>query len=141
MTTASAVVVFPNPLPIVIAYLADYFGEAATIGASVPTGSALYPQLPFIQVVPSGGGWLIRKQLDEVVLNINVYGHRDSLSAVDDLARTARAVIESMQGHRTSGAVITRTTELSGASRLPEEDQLVTRVGFTVALLVRPLPA
>ncbi len=134
------IVVFPNAVPAVIAYLIENLDEDVTVSASVPDGAALYPVLPFVQVVPQGGGWVLRKQLDEVVLSINIYHHAEKLSAIDDLGRLVRALIESMQGQSFPGGAVTRTTELSSISRLPDADPLITRVGITVALLVRPQP-
>ncbi len=140
------IVVFPNVLPAVISYLtqklASEFGDTTTtVSATVPTGTALSSKLPYVLVIPRGGGAVVSKQLDEVVLNINIYHRTDRLSALDALGYRVRALVESMreQSFPTHGLAITRTTDQSGLSRLPDADPLITRVGLTVSLLVRPL--
>jgi hypothetical protein len=133
------IVVFPNAVPLVISYLAAHLDPGVTVSASVPPNTNIHTLLPLVQVVPQGGGFVARQQIDEVILSIDIYHHAEQLFAIDNLGQQVRAVIASLQGQSFTGAAITRTTELSSISRLPDSDPLIVRVGLTVSLLVRPL--
>ncbi|GAB6898589.1 hypothetical protein [Kineosporia succinea] len=133
------IVVFPNALPVVINYLTQHLGDDVTVTAGLPPGADIHDSLPWVQLIPAGGAWRVRKQLDEVVLNINIYHHAEALSDIDNLGLQIRGAIESMQGLTLDGVAITRTSELSSLTRLPDADPLIARAGITVSLLVRPL--
>lgn len=139
MTTQPDILVFPNALPVVIAYLDEHLPDEVTVSASLPSDTTIHDELPWVLVVPSGGFRLVRQQLDRADFRIELFHHAEMLSEIDNLGLLVRAVIESMKGQRFDDCAITRTDELSGISRLPDGDPLITRVGISVSLLVRPL--
>lgn len=133
------VVVFPDVELMLVRHLATVLGSDAYVCTSVPPDDQLQDHLPVVRVMRTGGGWTIRKQLDSATVDIDVWGTQ--LQPLNNLVARLRAEIEAMRGYLddTLSGAVTETTEIAGPRRLPEEDPLLIRAGFTVSLLVRPI--
>lgn len=121
---------------VVSGHLSDVLAGDAHVCTVYPEDGA--GDLPVVRVVRRGGTWLHRKVLDDATVDVDIW-HAD-LAALNGLTARVRAEVEDMQGRSFPGAFITRTSEVVGPQRLPEDDPQLLRAGFTVGLLVRPLP-
>lgn len=131
------VVVFPDAELMLVRHLADVLGTGVYVCTAVPPDDEIRAYLPVVRVLRVGGGWTIRKQLDQALVDIDVW--HTQLKPLNDLVAQVRAEVEAMQGlvDPAVGGVVTQTTEVVGPRRLPEEDPQLIRAGFTVGLLLR----
>lgn len=132
-------VVFPDVELMLVRHLAAVLGPDVYVCTAVPPDDEIQVYLPVVRVWRTGGGWTIRKQLDDAVVDIDVW--HTQLQPLNDLVARVRAEVEAMQGlsDDTANGVVTQTSEVVGPRRLPEDDPLLIRAGFTVGLLLRPL--
>lgn len=132
-----AAVIFPDVELLLTRHLTAAL-DGIYVCTSLPPDDELRGLLPAVRVMRSGGGWTIRKQLDDAVIDVDVW--HTQLQPLNDLIARLRAEIEDMRGlyDAALGVAITETTEVAGPRRLPEDDPLLIRAGFTVSLLSRP---
>lgn len=130
-------VVFPDAELMLVRHLAGALGSGVYVCTAVPPDDEIHAYLPVVRIWRIGGGWTVRKQLDEATVDIDVW--HTQLQPLNDLVAQVRAEVEAMQGlvDATVGGVVTQTSEVVGPRRLPEDDPLLIRAGFTVGLLLR----
>lgn len=138
----------PAVRPVVIRYLADQL-DGVTVLATLPDDAEFAQLLPIVRVSRVGGlatrpAWAHGPTQDEPTVDLDLYsplGSVEAEAAMDDLIKRVRAALAAMKGHTDTefGAVVTRVYELSGPASRPETSTTCIRVGFTAALVVRPL--
>lgn len=129
----------PDAELLVVRYLLAQLGDDAYVCTVGPPDEQFHDLVPVVRIWRRGGTFVHRKQLDEAVVDVDIW--HTELGPLNELTELVRALCEDMQHHRddTANGVVTRTSEVVGPQRLPEDDPLLYRAGFTVALLVRPL--
>lgn len=114
-------------------YLKGRLGDDATVYTALPaTVSYVKPVLRINRI----GGIRRSRIMEEGVMDVDVW-HGNATSCKAMMAR-ARAHLLGARGVMHRGVVVTQTWEVAGPGRRPEEDPAMTRIGFTVGLLVHP---
>lgn len=131
---------FPDVELLVVNYLRAQPGLAGVhVGTEFPNGAAFRTLLPVVRIGRVGGTRRIRQQLDEPLVDFDLWHDVHAVKALNDLTETCRAAVEAMRRFSGNGGVVTNTSEIAGPRDLPEDDPTLRRTGFTVSLLVRPL--
>ncbi len=126
---------FPDIELLVVSWLSQQLDDDAYVCSVGPPGEEFRDRLPLVRITRRGGPWLIRGQLDQPSLDIDVW-HTD-LAALTALVERTRELVETLRGVATDHGIVTEVVERVGPQRLPEDDPLMLRAGFSVSLITR----
>ena len=126
---------FPDVELLLINWLTQQLDDDAYVCSVGPPGEEFRDRLPLVRITRRGGPWLIRQQLDQPAVDIDVW-HTD-LAALNQLVERTRELVESLRGVTTQYGTVTDVIERVGPQRLPEDDPLLLRAGFSVSLITR----
>jgi hypothetical protein len=128
-------VAFPDVELLLIRWLTQQLDDDAYVCSIGPPGDEFRDRLPLVRITRRGGPRLIRQQLDQPALDIDVW-HTD-LAALNALVERVRDLVEVLRGVATDHGTVTEVIERVGPQRLPEDDPLMLRAGFSVSLITR----
>lgn len=110
----------------------------------LPPGEEFNDLLPVAQFTRIGGlssrgTWSHGDLLDRPTITVDVYA--SSREAANEAVRLLRQAMGAIRGTVRDGVGFISSRETAGPGYRPEASQNVTRIGFTVELTVRPVPA
>lgn len=129
-------VAFPDAEQIVTGHLAATL-PGVHVCADLPAPEDFAGLVPIVQVARIGGLIIARKRLDNPRMDVQVYA--PTRAQANDLLAQVRGVIEDMAGVTRDGGVVTKTSEETGPRLIPDPNTDVVRVGYTAALVIRPV--
>ena len=130
---------FPDVELLLIRWLTQQLDDDAYVCSVGPAGEEFRQRLPLVRITRRGGPWLVRQQLDQPVIDVDVW-HVD-LESLGALTERVRELIEALRGITTSYGTVTDVVERVGPQRLPEDDPLILRAGFSVSMITRRVSA
>lgn len=128
---------FPDAELLLVSWLAGQLDDEAYVCSVGPPGEQFRENLPVVRIVRRGGPWLVRQQLDRPTVDIDVWA--GDLTELNALVERTRELVESLRGVTTDDGTVTDVLEISGPQRLPEDDPLLYRAGFSVGIVTRRL--
>lgn len=130
---------YPDPEALIIDWLSDALAPVPVLGTLPPN---LEDVLPVVQILGLPGqvdsrGWNGNRWLTSRP-RFDVDTFASTREAASDLCRDVQALLATLPGTQTGGAVVAQVSEELGPERRPDFNDRVMRYGATYALTVRP---
>lgn len=114
-------------------YFRDQFGNNAKVYQELP--STVIYDVPVIRANRIGGMWVRPGILDNPMVDVDVWA--STIEACKSTVSVARGLSAGLVNISYLGLVVTKVSELAGPVRRPETDENLSRIGFTLDLLVQ----
>lgn len=126
--------VLPDVPKLARAWMLSQSAMTSLVGQRVTTRSPSTPIFPYVTLQRVGGTAAIRERLDAARIQVDAWGNTEGEAS--SVARTARAVLQRMEGYTTDLAVCTYVVDDLGLSWLPDTERTPPTPRFVFGVIV-----